>query len=143
VLAMLAWWIYALVDWRNDVYIITGDQLLDIYKKPLAEEERRAAPLKNIQTIEYKRIGLAGLLLNFGTVFIRVGDVEFTFDNVSNPSEVQRELFARFMELTQREKRANLESERQRMAEWIEAYHKVVKEAPRSENEDTGQTNMG
>ena len=142
VLAMFAWWIYALIDWRNDVYIITSDQLLDIYKKPLAEEERRAAPLKNIQTIEHRRIGLAGLLLNFGTVFIRVGDVEFTFDNVSNPSEVQRELFARFMALSQREKRANIKSERQRMADWIEAYHKVVKETPQSENTDNDDTNL-
>jgi len=120
------WWIYQYVDWHNDVYIITNDQIVDVYRKPLAEEDRRAAPLKNIQSIEYKRKNIFGIIFNFGTVFIRVGDQDFTFDNVSNPSEVQRELFQRFMLFNQREKQAAADAERQRIGDWMEAYHKIM-----------------
>jgi uncharacterized membrane protein YdbT with pleckstrin-like domain len=128
-LAIWIWWLYEFVDWRNDIYIITPDQVIDIDRKPLGSERRREAPLKNIQTIEYKRIGIWGLLFNFGTVFIHVGDTDLTFDFVSNPSEVQKELFERFMSSVLHEKRANIESERQRMVEWMQAYQKVTGES--------------
>lgn len=120
------WWIYEFVDWRNDVYIITPDQVVDINRKPLGHEERRAAPIRNIQTIEFKRVGIFGLLFNFGTVFIRVGDSELTFDYVPDPSAVQKDLFERFMQLSDQEKQERLEEESERMASWIEAYHRMV-----------------
>lgn len=125
-LSAFIWWLYEYIDWRNDVYIITPDQLIDINRRPLGHEERRSAPLKNIQTIEYKRLGIFGLLFNFGTVFIRVGDTELTFDYVSDPSSVQKELFERFMRFSQEEKRIRAEQENERMAAWIESYHRVI-----------------
>jgi hypothetical protein len=73
-LMVFAWWFYQYLDWHNDTYLITPDQVVDVYKKPLGEEQRDAAPLKNILGIEYKRLGFIGLLLNYGTVYIRVGD---------------------------------------------------------------------
>ena len=94
-MVIFGWWLYQYIDWHNDVYLITSDQVVDVNKKPLGHEDRQAAPLKNILGIEYKRLGIIGLLLNFGTVFIRVGDRQLTFDQVFNPSEVQRELFHR------------------------------------------------
>jgi uncharacterized membrane protein YdbT with pleckstrin-like domain len=132
------WWIYQYVDWHNDVYIITNDQIVDVYRKPLAEEDRRAAPLKNIQSIEYKRKNIFGIIFNFGTVFIRVGDQDFTFDNVSNPSEVQRELFKRFMQFNQREKQVAADAERQRIGDWMEAYHKIMGESGGQKPSDPG-----
>ena len=119
-------WAYQYMDWSNDVYIITPEQLIDIYRKPFGDEQKQAALLKNIQTIEYKRNGPIGYLLNFGTVYIRVGDTDFHFENVYDPSEVQRELFERFMVFKEKEKQANIQAERQRLGDWIETYHKVV-----------------
>ena len=40
------WWLYQYTDWRNDYYVISDDQVLDVYKKPLGREERQAAPLQ-------------------------------------------------------------------------------------------------
>ena len=127
---ILLWWLYQYLDWHNDVYLITPDQVVDVNKKPLGREERQAAPLKNILSIEYKRLGIIGLLLNFGTVYIRVGDQTLTFDDVFNPSEVQRELFHRLAAKNFAEKQAGSRSERQRMADWIAAYHRVTQEKP-------------
>jgi uncharacterized membrane protein YdbT with pleckstrin-like domain len=128
------WWIYQFIDWRNDCYLITKDSLVDINRKPLGLEDRRTAPIKNIQTVEYKRNGFLGILLNFGTVFIRIGDTEFTFDNVHNPSQVQKEIFDRYNTLISLEKKNQLQAERKRMAAWMEAYHHVIME--REEREE-------
>ena len=52
-LVIFVWWLYQYVDWKNDVYIVTGDQIIDVYKKPLGTETRKSAPLKNILSIEF------------------------------------------------------------------------------------------
>ena len=124
------WWLYQYVDWRNDRYIITPEMIIDVYKKPLGTEEKRSAPLRNIQTIEYARKTLIHLLLNFGTVYIRVGDTQFTFDDVYNPSEVQRELFQRLVAARQREEQRAEQAQREQLAEWIELYHRVTHTPP-------------
>lgn len=122
----LLWLVYNYVDWRNDRYIITRDTIIDVYKKPLGTEQKRSAPLKNILSIDFERLGLIGLILNFGTVYIRVGDSTLTFNNVMAPSEVQRELFQRFMEFKQREEERAEASINEQLADWIEEYHRVV-----------------
>ena len=73
-----AWWLYRYMDWGNDVYIITRDEIIDLDKKPLGHEERKTALIMNILSINSERLGLIGQLLNFGTVFIRVGDSDLT-----------------------------------------------------------------
>jgi len=40
------WYLYEFMDWWNDIYIITPDQVIDINRKPLGLEEKRSAPLK-------------------------------------------------------------------------------------------------
>jgi hypothetical protein len=35
------------VDWRNDVYVVTQDTILDIERKPLSKE-KKSAPLASI-----------------------------------------------------------------------------------------------
>lgn len=120
------WWLYLYFDWRNDRYIVTHDQVIDIFKKPLGTEQKRSAPLKNIQTVEFERLGLISLILNFGTVYIRVGDTTFTFDYVYNPSEAQKEIFGRYQEFIQKQVESERERLRQEMADWIEIYHQVI-----------------
>lgn len=126
-LGFFLWWAYIYLDWHNDRYLITSDQVVDINRKPLGKEERRAAPIRNILSVEFKRLGIIGLLLNFGTVYIRIGDTLFTFDNVYNPSEVQRELFHRMAVRSVRERQQQAEAERQRMADWISAYDRLTR----------------
>jgi len=118
------WWGYQYWDWTNDLYVITSEQLIDVDKRPLGTETRKAAPLKNILSIEYQRLGIIGNLFNFGTVFIKVGETTFTFDYVHDPRRVQRELFNRFSEVKERERKAEEQADHKRMADWIETYHR-------------------
>ena len=115
------WWLYQYIDWYNDQYILTKDQLIDVSRKPLGYEERRSAPVKNIQTVEYKRKGILGLLLNYGTVRIQIGNEELTFDNVYDPSQIQGEVYLQLKRYQEEQQRL----EGQRMAEWITTYDRI------------------
>lgn len=120
---MLGWMIYQYADWRNDRFQITNDQVIDLDKTPLGKEEKKIAQLDNILSIEYKRIGIMGLLLNFGTVYITIGNGQFTFDQVYDPSQVQQDLFRRMAEREFRKKQEDIQSEHERVSDWIATYH--------------------
>ncbi len=123
----LLWYTYHYVDWRNDIYQITPDQIVDAEKKPLGQEERKVAPIENIQTIEYKRLGILGLLLNFGTVIIKVGSTKFDFEMVYDPSQVQQDIFRRMNERVESHRQAQIAAERERISDWIMVYHKSTR----------------
>lgn len=118
-----AWWLYQYVDWHNDRYIISDKELIDIYKRPLGVEQKRTAPLENILSIDYERPNIIHLILNFGTVFIRVGEASLTFNNVFNPSEVQREIFERLYNKKLQKQKQEDDIDQRRLAEWLEIYH--------------------
>ena len=137
-----SWWLYRFVDWRNDMYQMTTDSIIDIYRKPLGTEVRKAAPLENILSLSHERIGILGVLLNFGNVRASIGDTVFTFDGVSNPAQVQQEIFLRMDERIEAKRRSDNAQERIRMAEWLAAYHRNVEEI-REEEEIRDQLEQG
>jgi hypothetical protein len=122
-----AWGAYEYSDWANDLYQVTPDQILALHRKPLGDEERRAAALENILSLEYDRPSLLARLFNFGTVIATVGQVSFTFDEVGDPVHVQEDIFRR-MEF---KKRQAAESQRRQrrdeIADWIETYHELTR----------------
>lgn len=140
---VLLWYLYQYVDWRNDIYQLTPDQVVDIYRKPLGREEKRSAPLESILSIEFSRANIIGLLLNFGTVRIRVGTAELTFDNVYNPSQVQQDIFRRMLEHIERKKEQDAAAERERVSEWIATYHRTVEEMRRQQKPPGSMENSG
>ncbi len=122
-MGVLGWLAYIYLDWRNDVFQITPEQIIDLDKKPFGKEEKKIAQLDNILSIEYKRLGIIGLLLNFGTVYIHVGTSQFTFDEVYDPSKVQQDLFRSLAEHQYQEQQRDIRAERERVGDWIATYH--------------------
>lgn len=139
IMAMLAWMMYDLFDWRNDRYQVTTEQVIDIFQKPLSVENRRAAPLENILSTEYSRHGILGLLFNFGTVYVVVGDVHFDFVDVVDPPQVQQDIIRRMTARRIRKQEEDGKAERERMAQWLGHYYNVVEELRRAE-QDRGKT---
>ncbi|MCK5054292.1 MAG: cyclic nucleotide-binding domain-containing protein [Anaerolineales bacterium] len=90
--ALSSWWLYRYVDWANDIYQVTAQQIIDIYKKPLAREERKVAPIENILGTEVDRKGLLGILLNYGDVVANVGTAQFVFEGVFDPVTIQQDI---------------------------------------------------
>ncbi len=134
-LVAVGWWTWEFVDWSNDRFELTAEQIVDVDKKPIGDENRKTAKLEDILSIEYQREGLAGMILNFGTVFIRVGTETFTFDHVANPSGVQQEI-EKYRQARIRQNMENqVKGERERMAKWMAIYHKSAQEIAALERE--------
>jgi hypothetical protein len=130
----IGWWIYDYVDWANDIYQVSHEQIVDINRKPLGKENRKAAPLENILSTEYERNGVLGLLLNFGTVNIMVGGTRFDFEDVFDPPQVQQDVIRRMSARIAKKKESESTAERERLAEWFAAYYKLNEQLHEPEN---------
>ena len=119
---------YQYVDWSNDIYQVTEDQIIDIEKKPFGTEERKAAPLENILATESKRLGILGNLLNYGAVYITVGGSRLEFVDLFNPAAVQLDIDNRRLARKAKQDEARTAAERERMADWLASYHENIQE---------------
>ena len=127
------WWVYQYIDWTNDIFRVTSDQIFDIDKKPFGTERIRAAPLDNILSTRYERIGFLGYILNFGTVYIDVGSAHFDFEDVLDPAIVQTDIDRRRLKRISSKKASERTEERNRMADWMAAYYQNVDEFRREQ----------
>lgn len=122
------WFAYEVMDWSNDKFEVTNDQIIDIDRKPFGTEVRNAAPLENILGTVYERKGIIGNLFNFGTVYITVGGNKLAFEDVMDPATVQSDIDRRRMVRTAKKNEGAVAAERDRMAEWLATYHKAAKD---------------
>lgn len=132
-LPLAIWWIYQYIDWRNDIFQVTPDQIVDIDKKPFGSEERRAAPLENILSTEAERIGITGYLFNYGTVYITVGGAHLDFEDVLDPAAVQADIDRRREARIARKRDVEAAAERERMSDWLVAYYENEPELRRQQ----------
>jgi len=121
---LFGWLWYKTEDWRNDIYRLTPDLILDMDKKPLGAEKKTTAPLDAPDfRVEHERTNIIGILLDFGNVTINVGQTELTFDGVYHPDQVHQDV-SNYREENQRKKRAEKEKrEREHMIDWLVAYY--------------------
>ena len=122
------WFAYQLLDWSNDKFEVTNEQIIDIDRKPFGTESRNAAPLEGIMSTVYERKGLMGNIFNFGTVYITVGGSKLAFEDVIDPATVQSDIDRRRMARTAKQNEAKVAGERERMAEWLATYHRAAKD---------------
>ena len=123
VVIFLPWWLYQYLDWSNDIFQVTQDQIFDIDKKPFGTEQRRSAPLDSILSTRASRIGLLGYIINYGNVYISVGSAELVFESVFDPVAVQLDIDMRRLANNAKKQEAKDKAERESMAEWLATYH--------------------
>ncbi len=139
-LVFLIQMLYQYIDWHNDLYRLTKDTIIDSEKKPFGSEVTKSAPIKNIQSIEHSREGILRLILNFGTVKVNVAEAVLDFIDVTNPAIVQQDIFYRQENIKFQAEQAQAQAEKQRMAEWMKAYHDVSEaERAKADKEDKSQ----
>ena len=119
---LIAWLVYAYVDWINDIYKLTPEQIFQIYRKPLGTEIKKSASIENILSISHERENIIGILLNFGTVTVAVGDTELIFEGVFNPDQVHQDIADYQEALMRRKNEEQSLQERKRMVEWLAIY---------------------
>ena len=118
------WLIYEVVDWSNDKFEVTSEQIIDIDRTPFGTETRNAAQLESILGTNYERRGILGNLFNYGTVYITVGGSKMAFEDVLDPASVQSDIDRRRMARSVSQNAAKVTADRERMAEWLAAYHR-------------------
>ncbi len=127
-LGTLAWLWWEYEDWRNDVYIVTNERIIDVRKKPLFfAEERREASLDNVQNVDVIIPSPLAYLFGYGSVIIQTaaetGRFEFAF--VGNPREVQAEINRRAEALrAARAERERIQRQNE-LAMWFDVYHRL------------------
>jgi hypothetical protein len=113
------WLVYQFVDWRNDIYRVTSEQIIDIERRPLGDEQKKTAPLDSILSLEVERFGLIGMLLNFGNVVANVSGQKFVFRGIYDPVTAQLDISTR-MDAYRRKRREDEESRGdEHMLEWV------------------------
>jgi len=122
-LPLVLWWTYRYVDWANDIYQITADQIVDINRKPLARELRKVAPLENILGTEVDRKGIVGILLNYGDVITNIGTAQFVFEGVYDPIGVQQDIVHAQEAYLQRKSERDQRQRQDEMVELLDIYH--------------------
>lgn len=137
----LGWFAYRFIDWSNDVFEVTSDQIIDIDRTPLGTETRNSAQLENILGTKYERHGLLGNLFNYGHVYITVGGNKMTFEDVLDPASVQSDIDRRRDARVVKKNQAAVAAERERMAEWLVTYHNNAEEFRKAEEEKRNQKN--
>ncbi len=123
ILFPLGWLVWEYLDWNNDIFKITPEEIVDLDRTPFGKEERRTALIENILSTEYQRVGLAEHLFNYGTVYIMVGGAKLSFQDVIDPASVQADINRRRMARMAQKNEEMARIERERMASWLAAYH--------------------
>jgi len=126
--ATIGWLAYQVADYRNDLYVVTDDKIIDIEQRPLGlSAKRREGSLDRIQSVNSTQVGFFAAVLNYGDVIIRTAaaDEGYDFLTVPNPKQVQTIIFQK-LDTYRRAQEAQKARERQReLIEGLEVYHQL------------------
>lgn len=91
IVGFVLWFAWVFEDYRNDMYILTLSQVVDLEKIPFGPENRRSASLGSLQNVQLKT-SFIGRLIGYGDVELETaggrGDSKLTFHGVPDPNEV-------------------------------------------------------
>jgi CRP-like cAMP-binding protein/uncharacterized membrane protein YdbT with pleckstrin-like domain len=122
------WLWYEYEDWKNDIFMVSADEIFDIDRKPFGKEERRSAQIENILSTSYSRNGIVPIIFNYGTVKISVGGTQMGFEDVMDPASVQADINRRRSARIAKKNEDAGKDDRERFATWLAAYHKNIEE---------------
>ena len=138
--AIFLWWGYYYMDWHNDIYRLTPEQIHDIERKPLGSEEKKTALLDNILSVEHARSGIVQLVFNYGTVTINVGQTKFIFYNVHDPDQVHQDITNYRAALRRRRQAAEAARNDERMVNWLMSFYQESSKLEEAESEEGGES---
>ena len=126
-IAVASWLALNAVDWRNDVYILTHDRIIDQVRFPILYDQRTVARLDQVQNVRYQQ-GVVGRLLNFGDVTVETAGrtQAVVFLEVPKPAEIQSTIFQRIDQLNERLALQEAVRQRDQISVWFTAYHDLA-----------------
>lgn len=125
VLVDLGWLIWQYEDWRNDLFQLTNQYVIDIDRKPFGfGESRSQAPLSNIQNINAIRPGFFATVFNYGNVEIETAGAtaNIIFEDVASPNQILRDIFERLDTVRESQRRREGANRREEYAVLLDVY---------------------
>jgi CRP-like cAMP-binding protein/uncharacterized membrane protein YdbT with pleckstrin-like domain len=126
VAAFWLWWQYT--DYRNDVYIVTDDRIIDIEMQPLGlNAKQREGGLEKVQNVVAQQNGIWATVFRYGDVVISTAaaDEGFTFMMVPNPTLVQATVFQKLNQFRVRDQKRQDLKRQQELIEALTVYHQL------------------
>ena len=124
-LGRLAW---VIIDWYNDTYEVSDNEVVNMRKLPFGlREDRRAAPLARIQNVEMRIPSPLHWLFDYGNVVIQTA-AEFgtlIFYSVPNPRAVADEILSRMENAQRRQEEEEALRRAQDLPDWFEMYNRL------------------
>jgi hypothetical protein len=128
-IGLLLWGLYRYENWRNDIYILTPDRIVDIDRSPfgIGPSSRREARLSAVQNVNLDMSGLWDNAFNIGDVIIQTAGAEgtLTFERVHDPHGVQRDIVDRMEAQDTRAREQQMAERRHEFAEWVGIYDEL------------------
>jgi hypothetical protein len=136
-LVLVGWVLYDYLDWNNDIYRLTPEQIMDIERKPLGREQKKTSSLGAPDfRVEHTRDNLINNLLDFGNVTIKIGQTEFLFRGVYNPDRVHQDVTDYREEYERKREKEKEKRDRERIVKWLIAYREQTEELEQTERPD-------
>ena len=90
VIGTVAWMVYEVADWRDDEYIITPHNVIDIERTPLGRESKRETSWDRIEKVSLIQPNLLARILRYGTIELATAGQQenFSFRRVGEPNSV-------------------------------------------------------
>ena len=137
----MGWFVWQYEDWRNDIYVLDKDRVIDIDRSPfgLRGTQRKEARYDSIQNVSAKTKGLIDMAFNVGDVTVKTGgaDNALVFERVYDPQGVQRELQRKIDAFMTGKKQQEADQRRHELAETIGIYDELRGlHGPRAINRD-------
>jgi Cyclic nucleotide-binding domain len=120
---------YEYFDWKNDVYMVSPTQIMDVERKPFGNEQRKAANLEAITNIAFVRPGLLYQIFNYGTVTVNAGPGgEMKFFDVFDPLSVQQDIYRRKEGLAKVKSDAAAKARVEELSQYMAAFYEVMED---------------
>ena len=115
-------------DWKNDIFQLTGDSVIDVDRTAFGfTENRKVARLVDVQNVNVEQPNVWAALFNYGDVTIDTAGASgnIVFEDVAEPDKVQTDILERRERLIYRQRSRSAVSRRREIAIMIDYYQKL------------------
>lgn len=124
----LGWLLWRYEDWRNDIYVLDRDRVIDIDRSPFGifGTKRREARYDSIQNVSSSTRGVIDLIFKVGDVTVKTGgaDNALVFERVFDPLAIQHELQQKVDAYKEAQNDRQRAKQRVEISEAIGIYHR-------------------
>jgi uncharacterized membrane protein YdbT with pleckstrin-like domain len=123
---LVLWVVWAVLDWRDDLYVLTSDRIIELRRTPLFFELRNVIQLRAVQDVVLRIASPADRLFNLGTLTVQLGgDAPLHLAAVPHPDRFQRSIFEAIDAALQRDRLREQERLAGTLTEWFKEYHRM------------------